>query len=117
MCGSTKFPLNYPSHNVMVVVSECYDEGEWSMDFRRPLTLTEMVQWELLLDKSKNVRLNETDAKWYRNWKKMGCFSTKTMYICLMHRGGHQQTEYITNENQNFYAADHARIEFNLGKL
>jgi hypothetical protein len=31
--------------------------------------------------------------------------------------GGHQQTEYITNENQNFYAADHARIEFNLGKL
>jgi hypothetical protein len=31
------------------VVSECYDKGDWYMDFRRTLTQVAAMQWEALV--------------------------------------------------------------------
>jgi hypothetical protein len=46
--------LSYLSQNCMSivgtrVVSECYDKGDWYMDFRRTLTQVAAMQWEALV--------------------------------------------------------------------
>jgi hypothetical protein len=69
------------------LISECYKDGEWVIDFKRPLLQAEVVCWEALLDQLKAVRLNDRQDKAVWKLEKTGNYSTKSMYRCLSHRG------------------------------
>jgi len=43
-------------------VSECWDEGEWAMDFRRSLTIEEYNSWIDLTDSLQEFNLESQDS-------------------------------------------------------
>jgi hypothetical protein len=45
------------------LVSECQTEGEWTMNFTRPLSEEEAAQWDSLVDLLENVQLNDHKDK------------------------------------------------------
>lgn len=66
---------------------DCWQEGEWKMEFKRSLNVGEAEQWGVLENMIKEVRLSERSdqVKWVL--EKSGQFSTKSMYRMLAHRG------------------------------
>jgi hypothetical protein len=90
--GGLPLKLSFPklyeySRDKCCLVSECYDKGDWYMDFRRTLTQGEAIQWEALVRQLKEVRLNEGRDKMTWELEKTGVYSTKSMYRWLLHRG------------------------------
>jgi hypothetical protein len=69
------------------LVSECWDSGEWVMDFARPLSQNEARQWDSLLVLLQNSHIIDSNdsVKWVL--EKSGRYTTKSMYRYLLHRG------------------------------
>jgi hypothetical protein len=69
------------------LVSECWDSGEWVMDFARPLSQNEARQWDSLLVLLQNIHIIDSNdsVKWVL--EKSGRYTTKSMYRYLLHRG------------------------------
>lgn len=69
------------------LVSECYRDGEWIMDFKRPLPQAEVGCWEKLLAQLRTVKLNDQQDKAVWELERTEKFSTKSMCRCLSHWG------------------------------
>jgi hypothetical protein len=76
--------LSPTSSNKDCLVSNCYEEDVWSMDFKRPLTPVEAAQWETFVRQLNEVQLNEDRYKMIWKLEKSGCYSTKSMYQHLL---------------------------------
>jgi len=69
-------------------VSDCWDEGEWVMDFRRSLTTEEYINWVDLSNSLPGVCLETQDFDmvfWALETK--GQYSTKSLYRFQTDRG------------------------------
>ena len=68
-------------------IAEYWAGGEWIIPFRRTFGADDLVAWEQLMDKLRGVRLQ--GSKDYPIWilEKSGCYSTRSMYRFLSHRG------------------------------
>jgi len=49
-----------------ILVCDCWYEGEWRIDFRRSFGTSEVLMWEHLMDKLKNISISDSkdQAKW-----------------------------------------------------
>jgi hypothetical protein len=69
-------------------VSDCWDDGEWTMDFKRALSVQEFNSWLLLKELLQPITLSpepNDSVTWALERK--GHFSTRSLYIFLTDRG------------------------------
>ncbi|KAG2597223.1 hypothetical protein PVAP13_5KG192707, partial [Panicum virgatum] len=84
-----EFPKRYEySYNKNCLVSECWIEGEWKINFRRSFGHDELLQWEQLLHIISQKTISETSdqVKWVL--EKNGNYTMRSMYRALSNRGG-----------------------------
>lgn len=69
-------------------VADCWDEGEWFVDFRRALSVREFESWEKLHNLLLQITL-EPDCNDVVTWAldKKGLYTTKSLYMFLSNRG------------------------------
>jgi len=71
-----------------VSVADCFDGGEWFVDFKRPLSVSEFGNWNILLNHLQTVPLNvdsRDSVRWVLDQK--GLFNTKSLYRFLSNGG------------------------------
>ena len=71
-----------------VLVSDCFTNDEWCVNFRRSLSPWENVKWNEILNLLQNVALaqdSRDDVPWALDGSKS--FTTKSLYRFLTHRG------------------------------
>lgn len=66
----------------------CWQEGEWTMQFRRSLRTEDADQWEALIDMIKNAKVTGGADKVKWALEKSGQYTTRSMYRMLLQRGG-----------------------------
>ena len=73
--------------NKKTTVDECFDSGEWKLDFYRSLDQNEIAQWDEMLDLLGGTALsdNQDTVRWAL--EKSGLYTTRSMYRVLSHRG------------------------------
>lgn len=72
----------------MCTVVDCWNEGNWVMDFKQCLSCHEYYSWLGLLDSIQDIILTDNKAdsvRWVLN--KNNQFSTKSLYRFLTDRG------------------------------
>jgi hypothetical protein len=69
------------------LVGDCYNQGEWVIEFRRTFGLGELAQWEEMLTEMRFVSIQEghDEIRWCL--EKSGQYTTRSMYRFLIHRG------------------------------
>lgn len=69
------------------LVSECWANNEWEVQFRRSLTARDLLQWDEMMLKLQNIQLNdnEDEVAWALN--KSRRFTTKSLYRFLTFEG------------------------------
>ena len=83
-----KFPRLYAScENKEILVGDCWDNGNWNINFRRTFGHLEVKEWESLMLELANVQIggDEDKVKW--KMEKSGLYSTKSMYRLLSFEG------------------------------
>jgi hypothetical protein len=90
--GHVPLRLTYPElynscDDRNVLVSDCFQLGEWIVHFRRPFGPGEVSQWGSLINKPGDVRLQggRDTSQWCL--EKKGSYTTRFMYRFLAHRG------------------------------
>jgi hypothetical protein len=70
-----------------VSVADCFDGGEWFVDFKRPLSVSEFGNWNILLNHLQTIPLNDSrdSVRWELDQK--GLFNTKSLYRFLSNGG------------------------------
>lgn len=65
-------------------VSDCWVDGEWTMDFKRPLSVHEFNRWLSLKDLLQAITLSP-ESNDFVTWalEKKGLFSTRSLYRFL----------------------------------
>lgn len=82
------FPKLYDyCRNKECTVGECWQMGEWTMNFRRSLKREEADQWEELLEMIKETNINDQHDRITWVLEKSGQYTTRSMYRMLAHRG------------------------------
>jgi hypothetical protein len=69
-------------------VADCYEEGGWTVEFRRSFTSRDAELWHDLLDMLKDMSLGDSaqdELEWALDKSKN--FTTKSLYRFLNHRG------------------------------
>lgn len=69
------------------LVSECWKDGEWTVDFKRSLSLTEADQWGELVNRLDQVQINGNRDKVSWVLEKLGKYTSSSMYRFMSHRG------------------------------
>jgi hypothetical protein len=69
------------------LVGDCYNQGEWVIEFRRTFGPGELAQWEEMLTEMRFVSIQEghDGIRWCL--EKSGQYKTRSMYRFLIHRG------------------------------
>jgi hypothetical protein len=70
------------------LVSDCFDEGDWEIGFRRSLTCGDAEQFQTLLNILRDIRLDASahdELEWVLDKSKS--FTTKSLYRFMTHRG------------------------------
>lgn len=85
----TQFPdLFSICEDPVVLVADCWDHGEWTVNFRRSHSSREYTNWEELLGLLQNIDLDQEvrdDFTWALDSSK--AFTTKSLYRFITHRG------------------------------
>ena len=90
--GDTPLRLEFPRlydycYNKTSLVSDCWVDGEWRIDFRRSLDPSDLTQWDHLLRVLAQTSISDTEDKVRWALEKKGVFSTRSMYHFLSDRG------------------------------
>ena len=90
--GDTPLRLEFPRlydycYNKTSLVSDCWVEGDWRIDFRRSLDQSDLTQWNHLLRVLSQTSISDTEDKVRWALEKKGVFSTRSMYHFLSDRG------------------------------
>jgi len=75
-------------YNKNCLVSDCWKEGEWRLDFSRSLSQADIVQWERLLNILEQMEITESNDRVSWVLEKKGTYTTRSMYRLLSDRGG-----------------------------
>ena len=91
--GNIPLRLEFPKlyewcYNKKCLVSDCWMDGEWQIDFCRPFGQEEIQQWEALLQQIEKEKISSTgdQVKWAFE-RRGGIYTTQSMYRFLSCRG------------------------------
>uniref|UniRef100_A0A0A8ZMQ4 Reverse transcriptase zinc-binding domain-containing protein n=1 Tax=Arundo donax TaxID=35708 RepID=A0A0A8ZMQ4_ARUDO len=70
-----------------ILVRDCWEDGEWNIEFRRSLNSSEMAIWEELLGKLQNIRLDESEDIVFWALDKSLTYTTRSLYRFLSFGG------------------------------
>lgn len=84
--GNTPLRIRFPNlfktcDNAEVRICECWNQGQWSLNFRRQFGDSERDEWSQLITDTENLELDpgKDVVRWALD--KSGNFSTKSLYL------------------------------------